>query len=65
MMQIEINFYIIVFKMNIVYFNIKCYKENIIIINYLIVSINLFLFLIIFNLYSSMLLMHEFTLNKI
>ena len=65
MIQIEINFYIIIFKMNIVYLNIKCYKKTIIIINYLIVSISFLLFLIIFNLHNNMLLMHKSTLNKI
>ena len=65
MMQIEINFYIIIFKMSIICLSIKCYKKNIIIISYLINLINFFLFLMIFNLHSNMLLMHEFALNKI
>ena len=64
-MQIKIDSYIIVFKISIVYFSIKCCKENIIVINYLTVLIDFLLFLIIFNLHSSMLLMHEFALNKI
>ena len=65
MMQIKINFYIIIFKMSIIYFSIKCHKKNIIIINYLISSINFLLFLMIFNLHNNMLLMHELALNKI
>ena len=64
-MQIEINFCIIIFKMNITCLSIKCHKENIIAINYLISSINFLLFLIVFNSHSNMLLMHEFALNKI
>ena len=64
-MQIEINFCVIIFKISTVYFNIKYYKKIIIIISYLISLISFFLFLIIFNLHSSILLMHEFTLNKI
>ena len=51
--------------MNIIYLNIKCHKENIIIISYLIILINFFLILIIFNLHNNMLLIHESALNKI
>ena len=65
MMQIEINFYIIVFKMNIIYFSIKCHRENITVINYLTDLISFLLFLMISDLHSNMLLMHEFTLNEI
>ena len=65
MMQIEINFYVIIFKISIICLNIKCHKENITAINYLTDSINFLLFLMIFDLHSNMLLMHEFTLNKI
>ena len=65
MMQIEIDFYIIIFKMSTVCLSIKCHKENIIIINYLISLISFLLFLMIFNLYNNMLLMHESALNKI
>ena len=65
MTQIEIDFYVIVFKINTVCFNIKCHKKSITAISYLIDFISFLLFLIIFDLHSSMLLMHEFALNKI
>ena len=65
MMQIEINLYIIIFKMSIIYLSIKCHRESIIVISYLINSINFLLFLMVFNSHNNMLLMHKSALNRI